>query len=88
MDKDIMPPGGAKQLLHSEDGRKYLTRLRKKHHKDLLQPGQPGFEKAWGSKKRATERMHQDQKDLAAEEWERKNFKDSRNKDTNHKKFY
>ena len=32
-----------------------LAHLQKKYAKDILQPGQPGFEQAWGAKRRQAE---------------------------------
>lgn len=85
---DWMPKGGVKELIASASGRKYLTKLQKKHAKDLLQPGQPGFNETWGNKVKAAERMDQRQKDRSSEEWERKEFNDKKRNNINSKKYY
>ena len=85
---DKMPKGGVKELIKSESGRRYLAKLQKKHAKDLLQPGQPGFKETWGNQVKATERMHKKQRDIASEEWERKEFDNKKRNNINSKKYY
>lgn len=86
--KDYMPPGGVKELQRSESGRRYLGKLQKKYSKDILQPGQPGFRKAWGAKVDSDARNSQRQKDESKEIYERKAFDDRRKNDVNSERVY
>ena len=64
-----MPKGGVKELLRSHDGRAYLDKLQKRHWKDLVQPSDPLFQKIYGAKLKANERVAQKNKRRADDEW-------------------
>lgn len=78
MTTEYMPTGGVKELVKTAEGRRYLSKLQKKHELDILQPNDPRFNKVYGDqiKKRQEVRIQQEQK--AKDEWqesqERKKF--------------
>jgi hypothetical protein len=71
-----MPEGGAKELRNSADGRRYLQELQKKHALDILQPGDPKFDRVYGDKIKKQEaekqRIAKESSDLYAIEREKK----------------
>ena len=78
MEKEWMPKGGVKELKKSKSGMEYLAKLQRRHKIDILQPGEPGFDKVYGSKIKQDEKMHAKQrleaKDARAEYESRKEF--------------
>ena len=87
-----MPKGGVKELQQSPAGRKYLSKLQKRHALDILQPGDPKFDKVYGPKLRAQKREKQRQiehgKYLKDEYENRSQYEVKRHKDHGHRKFY
>ena len=92
MDKDWMPKGGVKELQASVSGRKYLAKLQKKHELDLLQPGDPKFDKVYGAKVRRDAKMHERQQKLSRDEWgqleQKKAYEAAKQKDPGYKKYF
>ena len=75
MTDEPMPKGGVNELMRSRDGRAYLAKLQKRHWKDLVQPSSPLFEKIYGAKLKANERVAQKNKRRADDEWAELNEK-------------
>lgn len=92
MSKEWMPKGGVKELQQTKSGQDYLKRLQKKHKMDILQPGQPGFNKRYGAKVKADRLMHERQEKKARiqqeERTERKEFDDRKASRAEYKKYY
>lgn len=80
--KDWMPKGGVKELQSSSSGRKYLGKLQAKYKEDLLQPGDSGFQKRYGSKLEVQRKEREAHEKKAKDEWgdkrERREFKNKR----------
>ena len=69
-----MPPGGTKELLKSESGRKYLNELRSRFKNDLHQPGSPEFEKHYRPKIEEQQRRNEEARRKSQDLWaERRN---------------
>ena len=70
MDEDILRREGVEKLSRSPQGREYLQGLRKKYERDLIQPGDPRFQKVYGAqiKKAQTEKAKNEEKSKAM--WE------------------
>lgn len=69
-----MPKGGVNELVKTPAGRKYLQRLQNRHRKDILQPGDPMFEKVWGSSVRRREELKRKSKEDADAQWEKHQY--------------
>ena len=82
-------PLGAKELLKTADGRRFLENEQKKHEIDLLQPGNPKFEKVYGEKIRKQEetrqRIAEESKSLYKEQAEKKAYDQYRKGHVNRK---
>ena len=57
---DPMPRGGAKELMKSSDGRRYLSHLQKKYKHDIVQPHTDPhlFDQLYGQKIKKQEQRH------------------------------
>ena len=76
IEEEKMPPGGAKELRESSEGRKYLEKLQKKHELDLLQPGTEKFNQVYGDKiKRDKEEKNRAQAETNSQWMEREDRK-------------
>lgn len=64
-----MPKGGVKELMRSKDGRDYLSKLQKRHWKDILQPSNPLFEKVYGDKLKRDAQKLEEKKRKSQDEW-------------------
>ena len=73
-----MPPGGARELLKSADGRKYLAKIQERYTDDILQPDNPRFKKVYGAKieknRKIKEQQTEQSKALWQENKERREF--------------
>ena len=65
-----MPPGGAKELLKSGDGRKYLAKIQERYTDDILQPNNPRFKRVWGAKLERNHSIRVKQEDEAKSLWQ------------------
>jgi len=68
---------GARNLMKTGSGRKYLKNLRKLREIDLLQPDNPKFDKVYGQKTRRDARIRDKQARDASNEWGDKAEKDA-----------
>ena len=90
--EDFMPESGVKELKKSKSGNAYLEKLQKKYHTDLLQPGDPMFEKVYGDKIERDKKIKKQQEATCNEEKliaaEKKSREEMRKKDPGYKKYY
>lgn len=67
-----MPKGGAKELLKSSEGRRYLAELQKRYKHDIVQPSTDPhlFEQLYGGKIRRRKEVEHQQERQAKDMWE------------------
>ena len=67
-----MPKGGAKELLSSTAGRRYLAELQKRHYHDIVQPSQNPhlFNQLYGHKIKRNAEIKATQENNAQSEWQ------------------
>ena len=65
-----MPPGGIKELLSTEEGKRQLEQYKKDHADDFLQPSDPRFKQVYGDKIRQNAQIAQTKVELAKMEWD------------------
>lgn len=70
MNSEFMPVGGVKELVKTAEGRRYLARLQKKYELDIIQPGDPRFEKVWGHKRKQFQVLKEKHEKQYKEEWQ------------------
>lgn len=75
-----MPKGGVKELEKSRYGREYLNKLRKQYARDILQPGDPMFQKVYGDQVKKSQETLAKQKIKSQEEWNMKHDMDAHDK--------
>lgn len=64
-----MKTNSAVELSKTEGGRRKLARMQRKHRLDILQPGDPKFEKVWGKKFRMNQKYIADREKETKRLW-------------------
>ena len=92
MNDDLLKVKGVKNLQKTQHGRDYLTNLRKENEIDLLQPGDPKFDRVYGDKIRKQEsrldKRKQNMREFKQEGEERLAYDKMRNKEPGYRKVF